>query len=169
MIETYLHPEDLESNRPLVGMQVAYTEDHTPKPKKKKCIMRIESEDDNSQIEIDDDYATPKALRKRAPALLSDNNSDSDSMKITDSLADPEPEWRGESESNRESDDGSDIYVSEKKQKVKLGNKDNRSDIQEFRTIDLAKMQKKETGKKDKRAFRKEVEERRAVTERKVC
>ena len=180
----------METSQSLVDipMQDAYIEDHhdahiedcTPKPKKNKNTRRFESEDGNSQIETEDDeYETPKALQKRAPATLPDSSSDSDSVGIVDSLADPEPEWKGKNALNTESDDGSDIYEPQKKEKGKLGNKNktstrNHGDVQgsNLKTIDLAKMQKKAKGKKDKKAFRKEVEERRAVTskkERKVC
>ena len=156
-----------------IPMQDAYIEDHTPKPKKRNYTKWIETEDEDSQLDHDEvEYETPKALKKRAPVSIPDpdSSSDTDSVEFVDSHADPDHEWKGEDERYTESDNGSDIYVVQKKRTDKSGNKKkpNRGDVQEFKSIDLAKMQKKAKGGiKEKKAFRKQVDEKRAVISKK--
>jgi hypothetical protein len=168
-IETYLHPQDFEwQTQGDIPMELVDTdiEDNTPKPKEKgksATQFRVGSEEENSQVESEEDfYATPKALQKKRPTVHRDSSLDPDFVDITndsntDSLG--QAEWKSESdlevgEENGESDieiikNGPGKHKAPGKPKVS-------------KTIDLAKMQKPR-GAKEKRAFRMEVEERRAT------
>ncbi len=130
-------------------------ESDTPKSKKQgKLTTQFQSEDENSLIESEDDfYATPKALQKnRRPTVHCSLDPASDfSNDKSDSL--DQAEWKNESEMGEESDDKSNRYEISKNGKREVGKP---------KTIDLAQMQKPKG--KAKRAFRMEVEERRAVT-----
>jgi len=143
LIETYI--ERIPGGQPVERSPYAFK---TPKPIRRKLgkindvsesddsNARVEIEDDNSQIESeDDDFETPKALKKVAQTLASDDDS-VDNVKAEVDYA-------------LESDQLSDIPP-----KKKLGPKGSNA----LDRIDLAKMQKK-----NKRAFRDEVEARRVV------
>ena len=117
--------------------------DDTPKRKPKRRIIQESSEEDeDSQI----DYETPKALRRKVPVSLSRDGSDYAETKVDDS--------------NNESDcdfASGDRMREDREHKTKA-NKTKKGEM-----IDLRKVQKRATASKDKRTFRKEVEERREV------
>jgi hypothetical protein len=138
MIETYLRPKDLmEGSAAIV--------DWTPMPTQKKgrVFEEAESEDRLSQFESEDsNFVTPKALKRFASNSINDGATDNDSDTeeiISDGRASSQ-------QSQYESDDrGSNVQKNSSR-------------------IDLTKMHKNATTKgKDKKAFQKEVEQRRAL------
>jgi hypothetical protein len=73
-IETYLRPEDLDRRAPLeFPSDTATTDDDTPKPIRKgaKVIDISESESNNSQVDSENDFKTPRALQ----TFVSDDNN----------------------------------------------------------------------------------------------
>ena len=178
-IETYIHPEDFESQSPVdISMQDSDTmeiEAYTPMPRqKRKYVMRFESEEENSQIESEeDDFETPKALRKEVSTIRRpDDTSASDSDFLENAVVDQASNTRGAYAhgQNNESDDESGFYMPQAQSKNRLDDKNKASkkdhDVQGLKTIDLTKIQKRATGTKEKRAFRTEVEGRRALIEK---
>jgi len=166
-IETYL-PQNLEEPKqssvdvPMQDpMALTETEDSTPRPKSKKNVITdFGTEDNDSQID-DDDFKTPKALtqtRCRIPIIASDNDS-SDGLRITNDQA----QFNGD-KYNEEIEYETGNWEQEiREHKTKTS----KQDKQTFKTIDLTKVQKRATEKKDKWAFQKEVDERRVQLARK--
>jgi len=129
-----------------------------------------EIEGENSQIE-DDDYATPRVLTRRRTTFPSEDNfveitessEDSDLDEVKGSEYKLDDEWKG------------DKYKSKNLRKKGGGSDDDEieymSDLQKPKRVDLKKVQKEakqiQKNKKDKKAFQKEVEERRENN--KVC
>ena len=141
MTETYLRPEDFQTQPPIDF------NDSTPKAirAKGKAVKVIETESEDGTE--DDEFQTPRAL-KRGPVILSSDGSDS--MEIAEMQSDQEASEK-ESES--------------------IAENETQSDSQNFKTIDLTKVNKNAMkAGKDKRAFRKRVKEERAlVVDNKVC
>lgn len=154
-LETYiLEPEgQFPINTP---MPVARTMAYTPKPK--KVITQSRSEEESSQIESEDDnFETPRALKTKVPTdaefIPDPDFGETTDVDLTTGVESSERSDGQNEEIDAAESDESDIYERRSATKHKA---------QEIKTIDLAKMQKKGTGK-DKRAFRKEIGETRAL------
>jgi len=132
--ETYL-PQDLIE---------VHSDTPKRKPKLKKRIIEEFSEEDDEDEDSHIDYETPKALRRKVPVSLSGDRSDYVGTKKDDSNI-------------RNNESGNVLGDDDHKHKKKASKQD------QTEKIDLRKVQKSMTGSKDKRAFRKEVEERREV------
>jgi hypothetical protein len=160
-IETYL-PQNLEEWSPKdVAMQepmvLTETEDSTPKPKSKRdVITKLGSEDNDSQID-DDDFKTPKALQRRSLRVIFSSDNDSDGNRNTNNRARFSRDKYNEEIEYGSGDSEQDIRE-HKKTISKISKQD---DVQKSKTIDLTKVQKSATGMKEKRVFRKGVDERR--------
>ena len=180
-IETYV---ELNSDGQLLAVSPNLIEYTTPKPTRKKgkvpesddSNLQVESED-NSQIEIEDhhsqidnengvsqsensdtesesedNFETPKALRLKVA------RSDNDFEEMADGDR-AEVDYATESDQHgKNSEHEVDTYTQPKKSKQRSSSKESNA----LKSIDLAKVQKT-AARKDKRAFRKEVEARRVV------
>ena len=133
--------------------------------------MRSESEEENPQIESEEEiFETPKALRKEVSNIRHPDDS-SDSDILVNNVVDQVSNTRGAYThgQNNESNGESGFYMPQAQSKNRLDNKNKASkqdrDVQGPKTIDLTKVQKKATTK-EKRVFRTEVEERRALIQK---
>ena len=153
-LETYIQPEgQFPINTP---MPVTRTMAYTPKPK--RIITQSRSEEESSQTESEDDnFETPRALKTKVPTdaeFIPDSDfGETTGVDLTTGVESSERSDGQNEESDTAESDGSDIYERRSATNHKA---------QEIKTIDLAKMQKKGTGK-DKRAFRKEIGETRVL------
>ena len=147
-IETYLKLSDIAM--PDIVAEI------TPKSKK-KVGEEPESEDMDSQGESEEDnFETPKALRKKSWIISSD---DPDFVEKADKF-DVDQEMTESDNQNKEGESGPDSRNNESGSESDNRN-GNELDLQEFRKVDFTKARRKT--KKDKKGFRKEVEERRAL------
>ena len=133
----------------------------TPKPRK-NVVEEPESKSGDSQDESkDSDYETPRALKKnrKPPIILS--SDDPDFMEKTDKF---DREMTSETESNGQNNESAYENKASEGESDRERESENEMDSQGFRKVDLTKAHGK--AKKDKKAFRKEVEEKRAVVTR---
>jgi len=152
---------------PIHGMAVI--NDNTPKAIRRmdKIIELSESETDSLQVESEDDFQTPRALKRSARNFASDD--DSDFMEITASDTGIESnyedeEGKSDSGNSKKSNSASPSslapsHLDNPKGKRRSGGKGKTSKPAPRLKVDLTKVQKE----KDKQAFRKEVGVRRAV------
>lgn len=136
---------------------------NTPKPVQKKGkVVNVLSESEQAESE-DENFETPKALKKRVVDDPVEVVSSTDGSKFSDWVQD-DSDTTNESKNDSESDNQL------KKSKRRMESNTFNS---ESRNIDLTKVRRNTTQKeKDKRAFRKEVKMRREETQdinHKVC
>ena len=160
-VETYIRPEGgLPVDIPMPDARTM--EIYTPKPRQsKKVITQSKSESEDSPNESEDDFETPRALKMKAPTHAEFNSNFGETADINLPKTGVECSENGSelNFSNNESgvaeeSDESDIY-----ERRSATPATGRRNVQDFKTIDLTKIQMKATGK-DKRAFRKEIDER---------
>ena len=122
---------------------------------KKRVVKESQNDGRDLQVESEDeDFETPKALRRNHPIVLS---SEDDENTDIGTKFDPDQEMCSELDSqNKESEDEPDNLNKES---------EDERDLQEFRKIDLTKAHTRDAAKtkKDKRGFRKQVEEGQAL------
>lgn len=154
---------DIQMEDPMAVMEI---EDYTqPKPKR-RVTVESDSGDENLQVEGEDDFETPKALRRRIPTIFSDDDSDFAVIKNVDH------QEGSEDGSNIQNEEGEYTLDNDRQPEKREQHSKPKQNVQQFKIVDFTKVQKSATGKKDKRAFRNEVEEQRvrlASKNQKVC
>ena len=152
-IETYL-----QSDMDITMQDITVV---TPKPRK-NVVEEPESKSEDSQDKSEDsDYETPRVLKKnrKPPIILS--SDDPDFVEKTDKF---DREMTSETESNGQNNESVYENKASEGESDRKRESENKTDSQGFRKVNLTKAHGK--AKKDKKAFRKEVEEKRAVATR---
>ena len=164
-IETYIQEIDDSNGRSAVEFPSAL--DNTPRPirRKESVIETSDSEDGDSQVETEEeDFTTPKALQKKGRTFPSGNESD---VQVVEIASESGLEYESSNQGGKYMLDNLSKYG----RSDSADDNEEESDLQEvkttktrarktLKTIDLTKVTQ---ARKDKRAFRKEVEGKREV------
>jgi len=160
-IESYLQLNEIEHLPSPVDIPMD-TAPITPKPMqiKKEVVEESENDGRDLQVESEDDFETLKPLKRNHLIMLSSEDDDLwENTDIGRTKFDSDEEMPSESDSqNKESEDELDNLNKES---------EDERDLQGFQKIDLTKAHTRNGAKKkkDKRGFRKQVEERQALVE----